>query len=151
MAKPKDLGPEIRELRSQGKTYAEISEELNVVKSTISYHVGNGNENSRAKANNSRAVIKNFIRSFKETNPCVDCKEYKDYYVMQFDHLPQYVKLFTIANFYEYTNDIKVVIAEMKKCDLVCGNCHSTRSHTRRLEKNVTKAKLDALINSELD
>lgn len=151
MGRPKDLGPEIRELRSQGKTYAEISEELDVAKSTISYHVGQGNENSRAKAQNSRNTIKKFIRSFKETNPCVDCKEYKDYYVMQFDHLPQYVKGFTIANFYDFTNDIKVVIAEMKKCDLVCGNCHSVRSHNRRLEKTDNRAKLDALINSELD
>lgn len=151
MGKPKDIGPEIRALRAQGKKYDEISAELNVAKSTISYHVGTGNEHMRAKANNSRAVIKQFIRSFKETNPCVDCKELKDYYVMQFDHLPQYTKSFTIAKFYEYTADIKVVIAEMKKCDLVCGNCHSVRGHNRRLEKLANKQKLNSLIDSELD
>jgi hypothetical protein len=151
MAKPKDIGPEIRDLREQGKTYDEISSLLGVAKSTISYHVGNGNENTRAKANVSRNVIKRFIRSYKETNYCVDCKQYWPYVVMQFDHLPQFVKLFTIASWYEFTNDIKVVIAEMKKCDLVCGNCHSIRGHQRRLEKNLTKAKANALIDSDLD
>ena len=152
MAKPRNIEDDIRRLRAEGKTYPEISEELNCSKSTISYHVGkDGTEKERVKGQFSRKYIKQFIRNYKESHPCVDCNEYKDYYVMQFDHLPQYVKCFNISNFYDYTGDVQVVIAEMKKCDLVCGNCHTVRGHNRRVEKAATKVKLDTFIENGLD
>jgi hypothetical protein len=70
---------------------------------------------------------------------------------MQFDHLPQYTKKFTIAKWYDYTFDIKEVMAEMKKCDLVCGNCHTERSHKRRLETTENKQRVSDLLESGLE
>ena len=44
---------DILKLRSQGKTYSEIQEELGCSKSTISYHCGeNKTENERVKKRN---------------------------------------------------------------------------------------------------
>lgn len=134
MAKPRDIGPLIQQLHAEGKNYPQIIEELGCSKSTISYWVGKGNENSRAKEMYSRNHIKTFIRNLKETTPCVDCEELHPYYKMQFDHLPEYEKLFTIAKFYNYTMDLVVIINEIRKCELVCANCHTDRTHNRRLQ-----------------
>jgi len=151
MGKPRHIAAEIIKLREEGKTYDQIITVLNCAKSTISYHVGKGNENSRVKGQLSRKKIKNFIDHYKSANPCVDCGMKFKYYVMQFDHLPQYTKSFLISKFYDYTADISVVIAEMKKCDLVCGNCHTERTHKRRLEKKDTKQQVKDLLESGLE
>lgn len=150
MGRPRDIAEDIKRLHEEGKTYDEIKAELGCAKSTISYHVGKGNENERAKSHFSRNKIKKFIDNYKSANPCVDCGHLFKSHVMQFDHLPQYVKLFTISKFYDYTMDINIVIEEMKKCDLVCGNCHSERGHKRRLEKKATTQKVKDLLESGL-
>jgi hypothetical protein len=151
MGRPRDIKDDILSLYEEGKTYAEIQSILGCSKSTISYHVGKGNENSRVKSNGYRKKIKEFINNYKSANPCRDCGHTYAYYVMQFDHLPQYVKLFTIAKFYEYTHDINVVIAEIKKCDLVCGNCHTERGHKRRQDKAKVKQTVKELLENGLE
>jgi hypothetical protein len=151
MAKPRNIGHLIQQLHAEGKNYPQIIEELGCSKSTISYWVGKGNENARAKEMYSREQIKKFIRNLKEKDPCVDCGLLHPYYKMQFDHLPQYEKLFTIANFYDYTMDLVVIINEIRKCELVCANCHTDRTHKRREEKKELKAQLDTPSASGLD
>lgn len=151
MAKPRSIGPLIQQLHAEGKSYTQIIEELNCTKSTISYWVGTGNENARAKDMYSRKQIKDFIRNLKETTPCVDCTQLHPYYKMQFDHLPEYEKLFTIAKFYNYSMDLVVVINEIRKCDLVCANCHTDRTHNRREEQKELKDSLDTTLASGLD
>jgi hypothetical protein len=122
-------------LHEQGYSYKRIREILGYSKGTISYHLGDGvKEKSQLRMASNRQRIESFIQNYKETNPCHDCNTFYPFYVMQFDHLPQYEKLFTIAQWHNYTQDIKVVMAEMQKCDLVCGNCHTIRGHLRRLE-----------------
>lgn len=79
-----------------------------------------------------RSVIRKWLKEEKENNPCVDCGRYFRYYVMHFDHLPQYEKSFNIAAFKDVTSSLEVVKAERNKCDLVCGNCHAERTHLRR-------------------
>jgi arsenate reductase-like glutaredoxin family protein len=152
MGKPRHIAPEIIKLREEGKTYDQIKAVLNCSKATISYHVGkDSSEKNRAKKQIPRKKINNFIQHYKSANPCVDCGHKFNYYSMQFDHLPQYTKKFTIAKWYDHTFDIKEVMAEMKKCDLVCGNCHTERSHKRRLESNETKQRVSQLLESGLE
>jgi IS30 family transposase len=120
-------------LRDKGFTYTQIAEELGYSKSTISHHLGDG---QKAKTKNrqdyGRAKIEEFIQLTKTNNPCHDCNQFFHYCVMQYDHLPQFEKLFNIARWHDHTRDIYVVIEEMNKCELVCANCHALRGWLRR-------------------
>jgi len=151
MGKPRSIAADILRLRDEGKTYDQIKAILKCSKATISYHVGKGNENVRVKSNSYRSKIRNSIHQYKESTPCADCGRTFKYYVMQFDHLPQYMKEFPLSKFYQHTHDIKKVVAEMKKCDLVCANCHAERTHQRRLENLENKKKVKDLLEYGLE
>ena len=62
--------------------------------------------------------------------PCSDCGVRYPYYVMDFDHRPDEVKSFNIAN--STTKGMQQLKSEVAKCDIVCANCHRKRSHQRR-------------------
>jgi hypothetical protein len=70
--------------------------------------------------------IKQFLISIKDT-PCLDCGIKYPHYVMDFDHIEQ--KLFSIGDVKNRSfNKIK---EEIKKCELVCSNCHRIRTWNR--------------------
>jgi len=46
---------------------------------------------------------------------------------MDFDHRPGVEKKFDVGAGYSYT--MENVIAENKKCDIVCANCHRLRTY----------------------
>jgi hypothetical protein len=61
-------------------------------------------------------------------HPCADCGE-TDPVVLEFDHLRD--KTFNIGS--KLTNySWSAVLAEMEKCEVVCGNCHKRRTAERR-------------------
>jgi hypothetical protein len=66
--------------------------------------------------------------------PCTDCKVQYPYYVMQFDHV-RGKKRFTISSGY-LTRSKEAVEAEVAKCEVVCSNCHTERTHSRRKLKS---------------
>jgi hypothetical protein len=133
----KSLGVQIKELREKGYSYSQIKLATNASQGTISYHISpNGKASTRARSATSRKVIDTFIRHSKETNPCVDCNVFYAYYIMQYDHRPEFEKKFNISKYKNHTQSIHVVKSEMLKCDLVCANCHMTRGHWRRVEAN---------------
>jgi hypothetical protein len=74
--------------------------------------------------------IRQFIREQKEGKPCVDCSMTYPYYVMQFDHRGEDEKAFMLSR---TPGSIAKAKAEIAKCDLVCANCHASRTHLRRL------------------
>jgi hypothetical protein len=76
-------------------------------------------------------IIDKWIQDYKETHPCADCGHYFKYWQMSFDHLPGMVKRFSISKYKDHTKDINEVVAEVAKCEPVCHNCHSTRTHLR--------------------
>ena len=62
------------------------------------------------------------------THPCVDCGE-TDPVVLEFDHLRD--KSFSIgAKLTNHSWD--AIVAEIEKCEVVCGNCHKRRTARRR-------------------
>lgn len=65
-----------------------------------------------------------------KSKPCVDCDIQYEYYVMQFDHLPGYLKLFNLSLYRKYS--IQEIIREIAKCEIVCSNCHAKRSYARK-------------------
>ena len=123
---------EFKALRAEGKTYDEIKAITGASKSTINYWLAkDGKDNTLDRQRNNRKDIDEWIIFKKEINPCMDCGVYYRYYIMHFDHLPQFEKLFNISQYKTYTSSLEVVKAEVAKCELVCGNCHSERSHQR--------------------
>lgn len=61
--------------------------------------------------------------------PCTDCKKKFPSVCMQFDHLPQYEKEFCISH--DYGRPLKRILKEIKKCEVVCANCHAIRTEER--------------------
>jgi hypothetical protein len=81
-----------------------------------------------------RQAIGRFLRELKQSSPCADCHVSYPYYVMQFDHV-RGIKEFDLGSFAQ--RSMKRVLAEVGKCDLVCGNCHAERTHQRRQRLSV--------------
>jgi hypothetical protein len=63
--------------------------------------------------------------------PCMDCKVQYNPWQMQFDHRNPELKSFQVSK--NASSITEKVLSEIKKCDLVCANCHADRTHKRRL------------------
>lgn len=75
-----------------------------------------------------RAVICEVLREAK-TRPCRDCGKTYPYWVMDFDHV-RGKKKFSLAHA-AGSASIEVIKLEIKKCEVVCANCHRDRTHRR--------------------
>lgn len=67
----------------------------------------------------------------QKSKPCTDCGLRWPPYVMQFDHLPQFAKLFGLDMQAVANRSMAAILAEVAKCELVCANCHAIRTHDR--------------------
>ena len=70
------------------------------------------------------------LHLFKEKHGCFDCRNKYPHYILEFDHKPQFKK---IDNVYRVLRAFgpEAAWAEVKKCDVVCANCHKLRSFMR--------------------
>ena len=86
---------------------------------------------ARTALSNKKARKRNaeYIRKIKESNPCMDCEKYYPFYVMHFDHI--FEKTNSIANMVRASLSIKRIQQEIDGCELVCSNCHATRTFER--------------------
>lgn len=70
-----------------------------------------------------------FVVSLKK-KPCMDCGKKYPHYVMDFDHRDGKTKLSTVNRMVHiHMNSKRKISEEIAKCDLVCANCHRTRTH----------------------
>lgn len=76
-----------------------------------------------------KQLLREEVRQLKSV-PCADCKVPYPYYVMEFDHRPGEEKLGVIARMVA-DGQRKKVFEEIKKCDVVCSNCHRERTFQR--------------------
>lgn len=83
----------------------------------------------KARSKQSKDEIRHIIREAKD-KPCADCGVLYPYYVMDFDHLGFEIKEGNIALMVN-THGRNAVVEEIKKCDVVCSNCHRIRTHER--------------------
>jgi len=70
------------------------------------------------------------MASLKEGIPCRDCGETFPVWVMHWDHLPGFAKVGEISSLVQ-NRTRAVVLDELKKCELVCANCHVMRTVVR--------------------
>jgi hypothetical protein len=122
---------EIFKLRSQGMTYREIQDKIGCSKSTIAYYLGEGQkEKVRERTNRKRTELKRKIWKVKEDSGCIDCGEKYPHWMLDFDHKPGEVKIDSPTKILHMYSWEKAII-EIKKCDIVCANCHRIRTYTR--------------------
>lgn len=86
-------------------------------------------EAMRAYGREARAATA-WVAEYKESHPCTDCGGYFPSECMDFDHRPGEVKLRNIGKMSNYRSH-DLIREEIAKCDLVCANCHRTRTRKR--------------------
>ena len=72
--------------------------------------------------------IRSYIKQYKEFHGCMDCGGKFPSYVLDLDHRDPNDKVCTpsqLAN----GNSWAKMLEEIKKCDVVCANCHRKRTH----------------------
>src|SRR5262249_12871715 len=67
-----------------------------------------------------------------KTVPCMDCKRTFDPVCMDFDHRPGSCKKMAIAEMLSRNLGFASIMAEIRKCDVVCACCHRLRTKKRR-------------------
>lgn len=87
-------------------------------------------ERSRQRDNSgTRRAWRDRVNEIKNTTPCTDCHKLWPYYVMQFDHIGD-DKVAGINKLLRH-GTWQQIEDEIKKCELVCGNCHAIRGFQR--------------------
>lgn len=83
------------------------------------------NARQQAKREANRLVVMERLRG-----GCVDCGN-TNILVLEFDHLPEHVKSFAISRALRGAYNTAKLIVELRKCEVVCANCHVIRTRTR--------------------
>ena len=123
------LKDSILELRAEGLSYKAIVDRLGCAKSTVSYYVSEGQkEKAGVRAVGTRQRWRDEISEIKKV-PCLDCKGTFPPECMDFDHVVEgksdnIARLITKGNWQN-------VLEEIKKCEIVCANCHRIRTKAR--------------------
>lgn len=68
----------------------------------------------------------------REHRNCTDCGNQFPPFLLEFDHLPGFEKVFNLSD--TAGRSVDEVIDEIEKCELVCPNCHRIRTRMRQLE-----------------
>jgi len=120
------LKEQITKLRLEGKTYEQIQLEANCSLSTISYYLNpEGKTKNIKRRTKNRNLYKQECRNILGAK-CVICNYDKCQNALHFHHIDPKTKSFTVSDAFSrkgYTEE--EVQAEIKKCILVCANCHA--------------------------
>jgi len=68
-----------------------------------------------------------FLWDYYKTHPCADCGN-NDPIVLELHHLDPSQKIGGVSQLVHNTRSIKVIEEEIKKCEVVCANCHRHRT-----------------------
>lgn len=86
---------------------------------------------SARKGATKRYAARRALLNWLKQVPCVDCGVTFPPCVMDFDHRPSEKKTFCVA--INWMRSLSTIIAEIRKCDVVCANCHRIRTANRRI------------------
>lgn len=75
-----------------------------------------------------RAKKRNVVNQLK-AEPCTDCRSRFHPEAMGFDHITT-DKFKNVSHMLTYS--LERILSEVKKCELVCANCHAVRTYNRR-------------------
>lgn len=96
------------------------------------YYAGNASRQADQRVRNAKQLqkIKQYVRDFLSVHPCVDCGE-SDIIVLEFDHV-RGEKLGNVADIVNRKKSLRLVQAEIEKCEVRCANCHRRVTVARR-------------------
>jgi hypothetical protein len=77
-----------------------------------------------------KAELVDIVNKAKDA-PCMDCKIKYNPWVMDFDHLDPDTKIDSISRLVSDKVHENKILDEIKKCELVCANCHRERTYER--------------------
>lgn len=86
--------------------------------------------NGRHPSTYKKKPLEEWINNIKETTPCTDCNKYFPPECMDFDHITV-DKKYNIPKLYGSVKNKEKLKEEMKKCEIVCSNCHRSRTVDR--------------------
>lgn len=92
------------------------------------------NENlqkNRSYTNDKRADRINWFQELKSNLSCIDCAQIYEPYCMDYDHLPNQIKIKNVSKMVIDNTPKEIILEEIKKCELVCLLCHNKRTYTR--------------------
>ena len=72
---------------------------------------------------------KEFLQNYKLDKGCMDCGYNKHHAALQFDHIPNTEKKFSVGS--GTSQSKKMLMEEINKCEVVCANCHTIRTFDR--------------------
>jgi hypothetical protein len=79
-----------------------------------------------ARTRKRQLEIRNWFMRYKSTLCCVDCG-ISHPAVLQFHHRSRIEKSFIISDVVRRATSLKQIMNEIKKCDVLCVNCHAKR------------------------
>lgn len=79
-----------------------------------------------------QAKLRRIVMHHK-SKPCMDCNKLYPPYVMDFDHV--YGEKIDKVSRLVFFGSEKLILDEIAKCEVVCANCHRTRTHNRSRRK----------------
>ena len=112
----------------------------------VSYY-GRNRAAEIARIRRRQDATRDFLRELRR-GPCADCHKSFEPHQMDFDHRDPATKSFRLTAGRAMLARRARLMTEVKKCDVVCANCHRVRAHARQRElleqlvPNVTSAEL---------
>ena len=101
-----------------------------VARTTAATTTAGGKESRNVRNKRRMRAARAWMASLKVDIACADCGETFPTYVMHWDHLPGFEKIESISVLVgRFPRNL--VLEELKKCELVCANCHVLRTISR--------------------
>jgi hypothetical protein len=82
------------------------------------------------RRNDRRCGLRIWVSELKEGKPCSDCNIEWPYYCLEFHHLKPENKVMSISAMVSNCKNRELILQEIKKCILLCSNCHRIREHS---------------------
>jgi hypothetical protein len=90
----------------------------------------NKKEKPQKRIASKKREVQEMLGKMKEKSGCIDCNKKYPFYVLDFDHA-RGTKVSSIGQMLDYFS-IEDILKEVKKCDIVCSNCHRSRTYLRK-------------------
>lgn len=122
----------LSEFNKKGTGKQPWCKECNRLRSRQYYAENHDKHREVVRENNKKARARNkeFLGQYKDV-PCMDCGVKYPPYVMDFDHVKG-EKIDNISNMSRDGTGLVKIMQEIKKCDIVCANCHRIRTHSAK-------------------
>ena len=90
----------------------------------------NKKEKPEKRSAKRKKELQKIITGIKERHGCTDCGGRFPYYLLDFDHVHG-TKVANISSMLDYYS-VEDIFKEIDKCEVVCANCHRSRTFHRK-------------------